>query len=589
MKKIKELYCLKLNFMPDDEWHRCIESDIDSCKVLLVRDRESTEIRENAKYYKDFFDDIKENPDNYCFVDFSGYYKSSDYRVRKTFLCYKEKVDKLWSESGDVQSKNYTKMDFSLGLAHCYLTEKRYEYRSIAKKERFRFYRNVEYFYGILNYRTNDLVYCDVFNEAKEKLNSSLDLPENRNSAFIQAPTPPPDYILNNLKLSSQADYIDKCHTQHNKEAYESIRKRLEGHIVITNHQIDLNKYFNIENPLIITLNDLMNAALDIEGVKFKSHAMISVLKQAYSLGYKRTNSKGRKFQNNIQKIVVPAIEKESKLELASQICKIENDLDKYNGVMKQIDMFYENNKHGLDAIRDVSCITLLFKERNKIDRVAEIKRTNIYSLFMETKEYFNNLDNKEKERFVICEGQKDIGMYVFTNLTRYEQYKTYDAIKELLKEFDENTEDFWWLKDDCPYNFDDGNVLAFYITLLYIQYYYRTVDFRGSIIDRDILTTRDDKDYKVEFINKYTEVTNRYDDLRHSWKEYREKREANEIQYEEEPAEIIEEQMEMELGTYSVPEEEPDEELENVEFDVNEIEDENQLQFEELSLDEIN
>lgn len=589
MKKIKELYCLKLNFMPDDEWHRCIESDIDSCKVLLVRDRESTEIRENAKYYEDFFNDIKENPDNYCFVDFSGYYKSSDYRVRKTFLCYKEKVDKLWSESGDVQSKNYTKMDFSLGLAHCYLTEKRYEYRSIAKKERFRFYRNVEYFYGILNYRTNDLVYCDVFNEAKEKLNSSLDLPENRNSAFIQAPTPPPDYILNNLKLSSQADYIDKCHTQHNKEAYESIRKRLEGHIVITNHQIDLNKYFNIDNPLIITLNDLMNAALDIEGVKFKSHAMISVLKQAYSLGYKRTNSKGRKFQNNIQKIVVPAIEKESKLELASQICKMENDLDKYNEVMKRIDMFYENNKHGLDAIRDVSCITLLFKERNKIDRVAEIKRTNIYSLFMETKEYFNNLDNKEKERFVICEGQKDIGMYVFTNLTRYEQYKTYDAIKELLKEFDENTEDFWWLKDDCPYNFDDGNVLAFYITLLYIQYYYRTVDFRGSIIDRDILTTRDDKDYKVEFINKYTEVTNRYDDLRHSWKEYREKREANEIQYEEEPAEMIEEQMEMELGTYSVPEEEPDEELENVEFDVNEIEDENQLQFEELSLDEIN
>ena len=480
-------------------------------------------------------------------------------------------------------------MDFSLGLAHCYLTEKRYEYRSIAKKERFRFYRNVEYFYGILNYRTNDLVYCDVFNEAKEKLNSSLDLPDNRNSAFIQAPTPPPDYILNNLKLSSQADYIDKCHTQHNKEAYESIRKRLEGHIVITNHQIDLNKYFNIENPLIITLNDLMNAALDIEGVKFKSHAMISVLKQAYSLGYKRTNSKGRKFQNNIQKIVVPAIEKESKLELASQICKMENDLDKYNEVMKRIDMFYENNKHGLDAIRDVSCITLLFKERNKIDRVAEIKRTNIYSLFMETKEYFNNLDNKEKERFVICEGQKDIGMYVFTNLTRYEQYKTYDAIKELLKEFDENTEDFWWLKDDCPYNFDDGNVLAFYITLLYIQYYYRTVDFRGSIIDRDILTTGDDKDYKVEFINKYTEVTNRYDDLRHSWKEYREKREANEIQYEEEPAEMIEEQMEMELGTYSVPEEEPDEELENVEFDVNEIEDENQLQFEELSLDEIN
>lgn len=589
MKKIKELYCLKLNFMPDDEWHRCIESDIDSCKVLLVRDRESTEIRENAKYYEDFFNDIKENPDNYCFVDFSGYYKSSDYRVRKTFLCYKEKVDKLWSESGDVQSKNYTKMDFSLGLAHCYLTEKRYEYRSIAKKERFRFYRNVEYFYGILNYRTNDLVYCDVFNEAKEKLNSSLDLPENRNSAFIQAPTPPPDYILNNLKLSSQADYIDKCHTQHNKEAYESIRKRLEGHIVITNHQIDLNKYFNIDNPLIITLNDLMNAALDIEGVKFKSHAMISVLKQAYSLGYKRTNSKGRKFQNNIQKIVVPAIEKESKLELASQICKMENDSDKYNEVMKRIDMFYENNKHGLDAIRDVSCITLLFKERNKIDRVAEIKRTNIYSLFMETKEYFNNLDNKEKERFVICEGQKDIGMYVFTNLTRYEQYKTYDAIKELLKEFDENTEDFWWLKDDCPYNFDDGNVLAFYITLLYIQYYYRTVDFRGSIIDRDILTTRDDKDYKVEFINKYTEVTNRYDDLRHSWKEYREKREANEIQYEEEPAEMIEEQMEMELGTYSVPEEEPDEELENVEFDVNEIEDENQLQFEELSLDEIN
>lgn len=589
MKKIKELYCLKLNFMPDDEWHRCIESDIDSCKVLLVRDRESTEIRENAKYYEDFFNDIKENPDNYCFVDFSGYYKSSDYRVRKTFLCYKEKVDKLWSENGDAQSKDYTKMDFSLGLAHCYLTEKRYEYRSIAKKERFRFYRNVEYFYGILNYRTNDLVYCDVFNEAKEKLNSSLDLPENRNSAFIQAPTPPPDYILNNLKLSSQADYIDKCHTQHNKEAYESIRKRLEGHIVITNHQIDLNKYFNIENPLIITLNDLMNAALDIEGVKFKSHAMISVLKQAYSLGYKRTNSKGRKFQNNIQKIVVPAIEKESKLELASQICKMENDLDKYNEVMKRIDMFYENNKHGLDAIRDVSCITLLFKERNKIDRVAEIKRTNIYSLFMETKEYFNNLDNKEKERFVICEGQKDIGMYVFTNLTRYEQYKTYDAIKELLKEFDENTEDFWWLKDDCPYNFDDGNVLAFYITLLYIQYYYRTVDFRGSIIDRDILTTGDDKDYKVEFINKYTEVTNRYDDLRHSWKEYREKREANEIQYEEEPAEMIEEQMEMELGTYSVPEEEPDEELENVEFDVNEIEDENQLQFEELSLDEIN
>lgn len=589
MKKIKELYCLKLNFMPDDEWHRCIESDIDSCKVLLVRDRESTEIRENAKYYEDFFNDIKENPDNYCFVDFSGYYKSSDYRVRKTFLCYKEKVDKLWSENGDAQSKDYTKMDFSLGLAHCYLTEKRYEYRSIAKKERFRFYRNVEYFYGILNYRTNDLVYCDVFNEAKEKLNSSLDLPENRNSAFIQAPTPPPDYILNNLKLSSQADYIDKCHTQHNKEAYESIRKRLEGHIVITNHQIDLNKYFNIDNPLIITLNDLMNAALDIEGVKFKSHAMISVLKQAYSLGYKRTNSKGRKFQNNIQKIVVPAIEKESKLELASQICKMENDLDKYNEVMKRIDMFYENNKHGLDAIRDVSCITLLFKERNKIDRVAEIKRTNIYSLFMETKEYFNNLDNKEKERFVICEGQKDIGMYVFTNLTRYEQYKTYDAIKELLKEFDENTEDFWWLKDDCPYNFDDGNVLAFYITLLYIQYYYRTVDFRGSIIDRDILTTRDDKDYKVEFINKYTEVTNRYDDLRHSWKEYREKREANEIQYEEEPAEMIEEQMEMELGTYSVPEEEPDEELENVEFDVNEIEDENQLQFEELSLDEIN
>lgn len=589
MKKIKELYCLKLNFMPDDEWHRCIESDIDSCKVLLVRDRESTEIRENAKYYEDFFNDIKENPDNYCFVDFSGYYKSSDYRVRKTFLCYKEKVDKLWSESGDVQSKNYTKMDFSLGLAHCYLTEKRYEYRSIAKKERFRFYRNVEYFYGILNYRTNDLVYCDVYNEAKEKLNSSLDLPENRNSAFIQASTPPPDYILNNLKLSSQADYIDKCHTQHNKEAYESIRKRLEGHIVITNHQIDLNKYFNIENPLIITLNDLMNAALDIEGVKFKSHAMISVLKQAYSLGYKRTNSKGRKFQNNIQKIVVPAIEKESKLELASQICKMENDSDKYNEVIKRIDMFYENNKHGLDAIRDVSCITLLFKERNKIDRVAEIKRTNIYSLFMETKEYFNNLDNKEKERFVICEGQKDIGMYVFTNLTRYEQYKTYDAIKELLKEFDENTEDFWWLKDDCPYNFDDGNVLAFYITLLYIQYYYRTVDFRGSIIDRDILTTRDDKDYKVEFINKYTEVTNRYDDLRHSWKEYREKREANEIQYEEEPAEMIEEQMEMELGTYSVPEEEPDEELENVEFDVNEIEDENQLQFEELSLDEIN
>ena len=589
MKKIKELYCLKLNFMPDDEWHRCIESDIDSCKVLLVRDRESTEIRENAKYYEDFFNDIKENPDNYCFVDFSGYYKSSDYRVRKTFLCYKEKVDKLWSENGDAQSKDYTKMDFSLGLAHCYLTEKRYEYRSIAKKERFRFYRNVEYFYGILNYRTNDLVYCDVFNEAKEKLNSSLDLPENRNSAFIQAPTPPPDYILNNLKLSSQADYIDKCHTQHNKEAYESIRKRLEGHIVITNHQIDLNKYFNIENPLIVTLNDLMNAALDIEGVKFKSHAMISVLKQAYSLGYKRTNSKGRKFQNNIQKIVVPAIEKESKLELASQICKMENDLDKYNEVMKRIDMFYENNKHGLDAIRDVSCITLLFKERNKIDRVAEIKRTNIYSLFMETKEYFNNLDNKEKERFVICEGQKDIGMYVFTNLTRYEQYKTYDAIKELLKEFDENTEDFWWLKDDCPYNFDDGNVLAFYITLLYIQYYYRTVDFRGSIIDRDILTTGDDKDYKVEFINKYTEVTNRYDDLRHSWKEYREKREANEIQYEEEPAEMIEEQMEMELGTYSVPEEEPDEELENVEFDVNEIEDENQLQFEELSLDEIN
>lgn len=589
MKKIKELYCLKLNFMPDDEWHRCIESDIDSCKVLLVRDRESTEIRENAKYYEDFFNDIKENPDNYCFVDFSGYYKSSDYRVRKTFLCYKEKVDKLWSENGDAQSKDYTKMDFSLGLAHCYLTEKRYEYRSIAKKERFRFYRNVEYFYGILNYRTNDLVYCDVFNEAKEKLNSSLDLPENRNSAFIQAPTPPPDYILNNLKLSSQADYIDKCHTQHNKEAYESIRKRLEGHIVITNHQIDLNKYFNIDNPLIITLNDLMNAALDIEGVKFKSHAMISVLKQAYSLGYKRTNSKGRKFQNNIQKIVVPAIEKESKLELASQICKMENDLDKYNEVMKRIDMFYENNKHGLDAIRNVSCITLLFKERNKIDRVAEIKRTNIYSLFMETKEYFNNLDNKEKERFVICEGQKDIGMYVFTNLTRYEQYKTYDAIKELLKEFDENTEDFWWLKDDCPYNFDDGNVLAFYITLLYIQYYYRTVDFRGSIIDRDILTTRDDKDYKVEFINKYTEVTNRYDDLRHSWKEYREKREANEIQYEEEPAEMIEEQMEMELGTYSVPEEEPDEELENVEFDVNEIEDENQLQFEELSLDEIN
>lgn len=589
MKKIKELYCLKLNFMPDDEWHRCIESDIDSCKVLLVRDRESIEIRENAKYYEDFFNDIKENPDNYCFVDFSGYYKSSDYRVRKTFLCYKEKVDKLWSESGDVQSKNYTKMDFSLGLAHCYLTEKRYEYRSIAKKERFRFYRNVEYFYGILNYRTNDLVYCDVFNEAKEKLNSSLDLPENRNSAFIQAPTPPPDYILNNLKLSSQADYIDKCHTQHNKEAYESIRKRLEGHIVITNHQIDLNKYFNIDNPLIITLNDLMNAALDIEGVKFKSHAMISVLKQAYSLGYKRTNSKGRKFQNNIQKIVVPAIEKESKLELASQICKMENDLDKYNGVMKQIDMFYENNKHGLDAIKGISCITLLFKEKNKIDRVAEIKRTNIYSLFMETKEHFNNLDNKEKERFVICEGQKDIGMYVFTNLTRYEQYKTYDAIKELLKEFDENTEDFWWLKDDCPYNFDDGNVLAFYITLLYIQYYYRTVDFRGSIIDRDILTTGDDKDYKVEFINKYTEVTNRYDDLRHSWKEYREKREANEIQYEEEPAEMIEEQMEMELGTYSVPEEEPDEELENVEFDVNEIEDENQLQFEELSLDEIN